>query len=90
VYGKSGSWVAFYLYMYDMVAMIRVVFLAITCPPLFSPANGEVLLTNGLNYLSRALYMCSSGATHKNGSLNRTCGTNRVWSGSEPVCKLST
>ncbi len=56
----------------------------ITCPVLTDSTHRLVSVTNN-NFGSNATYACDTGYT-LNGDTTRTCGSDGVWSGSEPTC----
>ena len=62
------------------------IFLVPRCPQLTTPSNGWIKLSNGLNVGSKATYFCRSGYVLK-GDRTRVCGSNGIWTGSDPVCK---
>jgi cysteine-rich repeat protein len=45
-----------------------------------SPANPSTLLNSSVTYT------CDTGYEHTAGNLGRTCGTDRLWSGTSPTC----
>ena len=52
-----------------------------------APVNGSVTLT-GLTLGETATYSCGHGHT-LSGEVERTCGHDGTWSGSDPVCQLT-
>ena len=64
--------------------------LAIECPSLSPPANGQVVVS-GLRPGDEADYSCNPGF-HLRGAESRTCQVNGEWSNEAPscICKLST
>ena len=61
-------------------------YIVVMCPVLNSPPNADVQHPNGVAYQSTAEYTCDNGYERSLGNLERTCGTDGTWSGSEPVC----
>ena len=57
----------------------------VVCPPLFSPANGQVFFSSTVEG-SVATYSCDSGFVI-NGEVTRTCGEDGTWSGEAPTCE---
>ena len=57
----------------------------VTCPILTNPDNGIVDVTNN-NFESIATYACDTGYNLTGGSTTRTCGSDGVWSDSDPTC----
>ncbi|XP_052791551.1 LOW QUALITY PROTEIN: uncharacterized protein LOC128225682 [Mya arenaria] len=56
----------------------------VSCPTLLAPDSGEVLLqTDGIS--TTGVYSCVQGYELV-GQLNRTCGTDGVWTGNSPTC----
>ncbi len=59
----------------------------ITCPDLTVPANGMIDYSMGTRPVGTvATYTCNTGHT-VNGDTTRTCGSDGVWSGSDPTCQ---
>ncbi len=67
--------------VYTAYLLLRAV---VTCPALTDPTNGMVSVPNN-NFESNATYTCDTGYT-LNGDTTRTCGSDGVWSGSDPTC----
>ena len=59
---------------------------AIVCPKPAVPAHA-VSLSEQLSYLGVIVYGCQHGYTHHSGNLTRKCDSNRLWTGSSPVCR---
>ncbi|XP_064386127.1 sushi, von Willebrand factor type A, EGF and pentraxin domain-containing protein 1-like isoform X2 [Halichondria panicea] len=57
----------------------------VTCPALSDPTNGMVDVPSN-NFMSNATYTCVRGHNLTGGSSTRTCGSDGVWSGSDPTC----
>ena len=57
----------------------------ITCPTLSDPTNGIVDVTNN-NFESIATYAFDTGYNFAGGSTTRTCGSDGMWSDSDPTC----
>ena len=57
----------------------------VTCPTLTDPTNGIVDVPSN-NLESTATYACDTGYNLTGGSSIRTCGSDGVWSGSDPTC----
>ena len=61
------------------------VFLAVMCPPLSNVENGHVQTSQGLSYLSTAVYQCD--VNHSlSGSPMRVCTAAGVWDRVQPTC----
>ena len=65
---------------------ILIVLTAINCGNLTDPANGQVTRTAGTTFGQTATYSCNTGYNLV-GSINRTCQSTGVWSGSVPTCQ---
>jgi len=52
------------------------------------PGNVALAKKSGSSYVYQAkvTYTCNSGYEVKSGNAQRTCGSNKAWSGSKPVC----
>ena len=57
----------------------------VACPALSDPNNGMVDVPNN-TFMSNATYACVHGHNLTGGSTTRTCGSDGVWSGSDPTC----
>ncbi len=66
---------------------LMVLFLSavVTCPALSDPTNGMVDVPSN-NFGSIATYACGTGYTLNGGSTTRTCGSDGMWSDSDPTC----
>ena len=64
--------------------LIIYIHITASCSELSNPANGIVLWT-GLTTGSNAIHTCKSGY-QLIGEWIRTCMSNGVWSGQEPIC----
>ena len=56
-----------------------------TCPTLSDPTNGIVDVASN-NLESTATYTCDTGYNLTGGSTTKTCGSDGVWSDSDPTC----
>ena len=58
----------------------------VVCPAISAPDNGQLSLTNGVVFGSRASYSCNQGYDLVNGASIRSCRANGVWSSVAPTC----
>ena len=68
-----------------MLLFVTYVFVALSCPSLSNPANGNVALSSGLALGSTATYTCINGYRTSFSSL-RYCQADGQWSGEQPTC----
>ena len=61
-------------------------FIVKDCGPLTDPHNGQVDTSSGTTFERIAAYTCDTGYT-LSGSQSRTCGTDGMWTSSEPTCR---
>ena len=58
------------------------------CPVLTAPSNGMIIYNMGIRPVDTvATYTCNPGYTITRGTTTRACRSDRVWSGSAPVCQ---
>ncbi|XP_052280910.1 sushi, von Willebrand factor type A, EGF and pentraxin domain-containing protein 1-like [Dreissena polymorpha] len=58
------------------------------CGNLTQPQHGNVDTSNGITYLSIAVYSCNVGYT-LSGNVSRLCYANRTWSDQPPICIIN-
>ena len=61
---------------------------AVSCPTLATVAHSSKQQT-GISYTDTVTYTCNSGYERISGSSQRTCQSDKTWSGSQPVCSKS-
>ncbi len=57
----------------------------VKCGALTNPTNGTVNTSSGITYQETATYTCANGYI-LNGTNNRTCQSDALWSFAEPTC----
>ena len=69
-----------------MLDVLCLMYSAVDCGTLPTPANGQVNQTAGTTFGQTATYSCNTGYNLV-GDNTRTCQATRNWSGSEPTCE---
>ena len=59
----------------------------IDCGELRDPVNGQVLISS-TTFGGLAMYSCDMGYSLATETSNRSCGTDRTWSGTTPTCGM--
>ena len=59
----------------------------VVCPAISAPDNGQLSLTNGFDFNSRASYSCDQGYNLVDGAFLRLCRANGAWSSVAPTCE---
>ena len=76
-----------YFYItFSLFFFTQVIILGLSCRTLLPPKNGSLICTNGNKTNSTCSYFCDVGY-QLIGSSQRTCQSNRTWSGVSPICR---
>ncbi len=78
---KNADRQDWYIYLYILCYLVD-------CGALTAPVNGSVETPSGTGVNATAIYSCNPGFMLCDGCVQtRQCGSDGLWSGSEPTCR---